>query len=69
MHAGLRPVLRTLRLTARRANSSTPPIQQNEQVKKAVESAQKVYDSGAATLKRVAGPVGERVNNSVGGES
>lgn len=69
MHAGLRPALRTLRLTARRANSSTPPIQQNENVQKAVQSAQKAYDATASTLKRVAGPVGERVQNSVGGGS
>ncbi|KAI9634531.1 uncharacterized protein MKK02DRAFT_16995 [Dioszegia hungarica] len=67
MQAGLRPVLRSMRLTARRANSSTPPTQQNESVQKAVQSAQNALNSTTATLKRVAGPVGERVQNSVGG--
>lgn len=70
MQAGLRPALRTMRLSARRANSSaTPnPIQNNEAVQKAVQSAQKAFDATSSTLKRVAGPVGERVQNSVGGE-
>lgn len=64
----MRPTLRATRLAGRRLNSSSAP-QVNPQVQKAVESASRAYNQGAATIKRVAGPVGERIGSAMGGES
>lgn len=64
----MRPTLRATRLAGRRLNSSSAP-QVNPQVQKAVESASRAYAQGAAHVKRVAGPVGERIGSAMGGES
>jgi hypothetical protein len=52
----------------RRAASSSAPQPQNQQVQQAVESAQKVYDAAAATVKRVGGPIGEKISGALGGK-
>ncbi|WVQ85297.1 hypothetical protein IAT38_007462 [Cryptococcus sp. DSM 104549] len=65
----MRPQLaRTARIAGRRLNSTSAqsPLD-NPNVKKAVEGAQKAYAQGAATVKRVAGPLGERVGGALGG--
>jgi F-type H+-transporting ATPase subunit g len=49
-------------------NSSSAP-QVNPQVQKAVEAASKAYNTGAAHVKRVAGPVGEKLGGALGGRS
>ena len=49
-------------------NSSSAP-QVNPQVQKAVEAASKAYNTGAAHVKRVAGPVGEKLGGALGGGS
>jgi hypothetical protein len=49
-------------------NSSSAP-QVNPQVQKAVEAASKAYAQSAATVKRVAGPVGEKIGGALGGRS
>lgn len=41
---------------------------ENPQVKAAMESATKMYDSAVAGASRVAGPVGQRVGSMLGGE-
>jgi len=60
----MRPTLRATRLAGRRMNSSSAP-----QVQKAVEAASKAYAQSAATVKRVAGPVGEKIGGALGGMS
>jgi F-type H+-transporting ATPase subunit g len=64
----MRPTLRATRLAGRRMNSSSAP-QVNPQVQKAVEAASKAYNTGAAHVKRVAGPVGEKLGGALGGRS
>lgn len=64
----MRPTLRATRLAGRRMNSSSAP-QVNPQVQKAVEAASKAYNTGAAHVKRVAGPVGEKLGGALGGGS
>jgi hypothetical protein len=64
----MRATLRTTRLAGRRMNSSSAP-QVNPQVQKAVEAASKAYAQSAATVKRVAGPVGEKIGGALGGKS
>lgn len=64
----MRATLRTTRLAGRRMNSSSAP-QVNPQVQKAVEAASKAYAQSAATVKRVAGPVGEKIGGALGGRS
>lgn len=65
----MRAVLRSRLAVPRRFNStSTPSPMQNPQVKKAVEGAQRMYQQGADVVKRVAGPVGDRVAGAFGGE-
>ncbi|WVR05648.1 hypothetical protein IAU60_002670 [Kwoniella sp. DSM 27419] len=68
----MRPqVFRATRLAGRRYNSSSssssPSPLNNPNVQKAVEGAQKAYAQGAATVKKVAGPLGERVGSALGG--
>ena len=63
------PTFRPRLLVSRRfASSSTPSPSQNPQVQKAVEGAQRVYQQGTDTVKRLAGPLGERVGNTLGGQ-
>lgn len=63
------PILRLrLALFPRFASTSTPSPSQNSKVQKAVESAQRVYQQGADAVRRVAGPMGERFGNALGGE-
>ncbi|WVW80350.1 hypothetical protein I302_102330 [Kwoniella bestiolae CBS 10118] len=70
----MRPqVVRATRLVGRRFNSSSSsssssssPLN-NPNVQKAVEGAQKAYTQTAATVKKVAGPLGERVGSALGG--
>ncbi|OCF31908.1 F-type H+-transporting ATPase subunit G [Kwoniella heveanensis CBS 569] len=72
----MRPqISRVTRLAGRRFNSSSSsssssssgsPLN-NPNVQKAVEGAQKAYAQSAATVKKVAGPLGERVGSALGG--
>ena len=63
------PSIRPRLVISRRfASSSTPSPSQNPQVQKAVEGAQRVYQQGTDTVKRLAGPLGERVGNALGGQ-
>ncbi|KAK8865683.1 hypothetical protein IAR55_000828 [Kwoniella newhampshirensis] len=65
----MRPqITQTARVFGRRFNSSSSsssPLN-NPNVQKAVEGAQKAYAQSAATVKRVAGPLGERVGGLLG---
>ncbi|WRT65901.1 uncharacterized protein IL334_002852 [Kwoniella shivajii] len=68
----MRPqVVRATRLVGRRFNSSssssTSSPLNNPNVQKAVEGAQKAYTQTAATVKKVAGPLGDRVGSALGG--
>ncbi|KAL1405088.1 hypothetical protein Q8F55_008711 [Vanrija albida] len=59
----LRPqITNAARVAGRRANST----QANPQVQKAVQQASQLYNQGAQTVKRVAGPVGDRVGSLLG---
>lgn len=49
------------------SSSSAPNPAQNPQVQKAVENAQKVLAQTSATVRRVAGPVGDKVGSALGG--
>jgi F-type H+-transporting ATPase subunit g len=62
-------VARSARTLGRRANSSKAqnPLE-NPQVKQAVEQASAIYNQGASAVKRVAGPVGDRLGSLLGGE-
>ena len=70
---------RQIRSYGRRYNSSTPSssssssttssIAKNPQVQRAMDSAQKLASSSAATVQRVAGPLGDRVGSALGSES
>ena len=70
----LRNLSRPLRQarSGKRFNSSTPSSSssssRNPQVQKAMEGAQKAFNQSAATVQRMAGPVGERVGSALGGE-
>jgi F-type H+-transporting ATPase subunit g len=70
MRGAVRPTLRATRAATQRfaSSQSSSPLQ-NPNVQKAVEGAQKAYEQGAATVKRVAGPLGARVGNALGCES
>ncbi|ODO07298.1 F-type H+-transporting ATPase subunit G [Cryptococcus wingfieldii CBS 7118] len=60
----MRPQLaQAARLAGKRFNSTSA---QNPNVQKAVESANKAYAQTAATVKKVAGPVGEKIGASLG---
>lgn len=62
----LRPqITNAARAVGRRANSTQAT---NPQVQKAVQQASQIYAQGAQTVKRVAGPVGDRVGSLLGGE-
>ncbi|OWZ34505.1 F-type H+-transporting ATPase subunit G [Cryptococcus neoformans AD2-60a] len=64
----MRPQLfRPVRTLGRRLNSSSASPQTNPNVQKAVENAQKAYAQTAATLKKAAGPVGEKIGGALGG--
>lgn len=63
----MRATFRSRLVVPRRFNSTSTPSQ-NPQVQKAVEGAQRVYQQGADAVKRVAGPVGDRVAGALGGE-
>ncbi|KAK4683774.1 F-type H+-transporting ATPase subunit g, partial [Tremellales sp. Uapishka_1] len=64
----MRPqIFRTAKLAGRRFNSTTSSPLDHPQVKKAVEASQKAYQQSAETVKRVAGPLGERVGGMLGG--
>ena len=66
----MRHLLRPLRQTAgRRFNSSSAGSSSNPQMQKAVDGAQRAYAQTATTMKKVAGPIGDRVGNALGGES
>ncbi|GFZ43293.1 hypothetical protein JCM24511_01012 [Saitozyma sp. JCM 24511] len=67
MRSALRPTLRAARAVARRnaSSQSSSPLD-NPNVQKAVEGAQKAYEQGAATVRRVAGPIGDRVGSALG---
>lgn len=51
------------------ANGGSSQPEMSPQVKAAVESAQKAYESAVGGAKRVAGPVGDSVGRLLGGES
>jgi len=66
----MRSAIRTLRQNAPRgarfnSSSSSAP---NPQVQKAVENAQKAFAQTQAAVSKVAGPVGQKVGNALGGE-
>lgn len=64
----MRPQLfRPARALGRRLNSTSASPQTNPNVQKAVENAQKAYAQTAATLKKAAGPVGEKIGSALGG--
>lgn len=69
----MRQAIRSLRQStpARgvRFNSSSSSPAPNPQVQKAVENAQKVLAQTSATVRRVAGPVGDKVGSALGGQS
>ncbi|KAK1927887.1 mitochondrial ATP synthase g subunit-domain-containing protein [Papiliotrema laurentii] len=67
----MRSVLQSLRQSGLRgvrfnSSSSSNPAQ-NPQVQKAVENAQKALAQTSAAVRRVAGPVGDKVGNALGG--
>jgi hypothetical protein len=64
MRFSIRPTAAVRQAFARRYASTEA---QNPQVKNAVESASKAYDNAIGTAKRVAGPLGERAGNMLGG--
>jgi len=66
MRVSARPTIASFRQIISRRFASTEA--QNPQVKQAVESASKAYDSALGNAKRVAGPVGEKVGNMLGCE-
>lgn len=59
-------VARTARALGRRANSSKAI--ENPQVKQAVEQADAVLKQGTAAVKKVVGPIGDRVGSLLGCE-
>nr|ODO02713.1 phenylalanine-tRNA ligase, beta subunit [Cryptococcus depauperatus CBS 7855] len=64
----MRPqILRTARVAGRRLNSTSTNPANNPNVQKAVESAQKAYASTATTVKKITGPVGEKIGGALGG--
>ena len=56
------------RFASTQAGGSAQP-EMSPQVKAAVESATKAYESAVGGAKRVAGPVGDSVGRLLGGES
>jgi len=62
-------IARSARTVGRRANSTKAqnPLE-NPQVKQAVEQASAIYNQGAQAVKRVAGPVGDKVGSLLGCE-
>lgn len=53
---------------AQKAKAAAQDVIENPQVQKAVASANQAYAQGAAAFQRVAGPVGDKVGNMLGGE-
>ncbi|KAL7423682.1 hypothetical protein Q5752_001264 [Cryptotrichosporon argae] len=51
---------------AESAASALKSAQANPQVQRAVDGASKAYEQGAAAVRRVAGPVGDRVGSMLG---
>lgn len=51
------------------SSSSAPNPAQNPQVQKAVDNAQNVLAQTSATVRRVAGPVGDKLCSALGGQS
>ncbi|ORY24669.1 mitochondrial ATP synthase g subunit-domain-containing protein [Naematelia encephala] len=63
----MRGFLGPARIVGRRFNSTSSSPASNPQVQKALEAAQKAYHQTSATVKRVAGPVGDRLGSALGG--
>lgn len=54
--------------TADKAKAVAQDVIENPQVQKAVAQANQAYAQGAAAVQRVAGPIGDKVGNMLGGE-
>lgn len=64
-------VARSVRTVGRRANSSSAKTQSpldHPQVKQAADQVSAVYNKGADAVKKVAGPVGDKIGSALGGK-